>query len=147
MMTLTPTEVAVAGFVVAAVFGLVCFFLKRMLTQVDKKTDDNSRGLQELKDTTVTKEDFREEVQKLDADVESIKASYVPRKEYKEDIQAIKAEFRDETKKLTADVEEIKANYLTRTDFYRVQARTDQQLEKILDVLMQMKGDRANGKE
>ncbi len=44
----------------------------------------------------------------------------------------------DECKK---DISRIKENYLTREDFFREQETTRRQLDKIMNILLEMKGD------
>lgn len=38
------------------------------------------------------------------------------------------------------NIDEIKDNYLTREDFFREQIKTEKKLDKIMDILMEMKG-------
>ena len=40
------------------------------------------------------------------------------------------------------DIEKIKANYITKEDFFREQAKTDRKLDRIMDILLEMKGDK-----
>lgn len=67
---------------------------------------------------------------------------YVTKAELKE----FKGEIRGETAKLTGAVEEIRANYLPKADYLQHQARNDQQLTRILDMLMEMKGGGGNAR-
>ncbi len=41
-------------------------------------------------------------------------------------------------------ISEIKDNYLTREDFFREQVKTEKKLDKIMDILMEMKGGAVN---
>lgn len=41
-------------------------------------------------------------------------------------------------------ISEIKDNYLTREDFFREQIKTEKKLDKIMDILMEMKGGAVN---
>ena len=38
------------------------------------------------------------------------------------------------------NIDEIKDNYLTREDFFREQIKTEKKLDKIMDILMELKG-------
>ncbi len=60
------------------------------------------------------------------------------------DIDAIKGQYvaKDEFDKAKSDITEVKQNYLTKEDFYREQLKTEKKLDKIMDILMQMKGER-----
>ena len=40
------------------------------------------------------------------------------------------------------DIKQIKADYITKEDFFREQAKTDRKLDRIMDILLEMKGDK-----
>ena len=48
---------------------------------------------------------------------------------------------KDEFDKCKTDITDVKQNYLTKEDFYREQLKTEQKLDKIMDILMEMKGN------
>ena len=50
---------------------------------------------------------------------------------------------KDEFDKCKTDITDVKQNYLTKEDFYREQLKTEQKLDKIMDILMEMKGEKA----
>lgn len=56
----------------------------------------------------------------------------------KEDIAA----YDKDMKEVREDIEKIKANYITKEDFFREQAKTDRKLDRIMDILLEMKGDK-----
>ncbi len=60
------------------------------------------------------------------------------------DIDDMKSRYvlKDEFDKAKSDITEVKQNYLTKEDFYREQVKTERKLDKIMDILMQMKGER-----
>lgn len=99
----------IAGAVISAIFAIIAFFLKRVLSEID-----------------VIK---REHVSKtgLDRFEESIKA----------DIRVVKSEHKERIDKLAGDIEDIKEDYITKDDFFREQAETDRKLDRILDILME----------
>ncbi|WP_303820948.1 hypothetical protein [Ruminococcus flavefaciens] len=68
-----------------------------------------------------------DELDKCRSDIDDIKGRYVAK---------------DEFDKAKSDITEVKQNYLTKEDFYREQVKTEQKLDKIMDILMQMKGER-----
>lgn len=68
-----------------------------------------------------------DEVDKNKSDIGVIKTTYVQKSDF------------DEVKN---EVTKVKENYLTKDDFYREQLKTEQKLDKIMDILMEMKGDR-----
>ena len=45
-------------------------------------------------------------------------------------------------REIREDIEKIKANYITKEDFFREQAKTDRKLDRIMDILLEMKGDK-----
>ena len=45
-------------------------------------------------------------------------------------------------KEVREDIEKIKANYITKEAFFREQAKTDRKLDRIMDILLEMKGDK-----
>lgn len=45
---------------------------------------------------------------------------------------------------LRGNIDEIKDNYLTREDFFREQIKTEKKLDKIMDILMELKGGTGN---
>ncbi|MGN1114303.1 MAG: hypothetical protein ACI4RC_04200 [Oscillospiraceae bacterium] len=59
----------------------------------------------------------------------------------KHDIDKIKDNYvtRNEVNGLKDDVMQVKQNYLTKEDFYREQNKTDKKLDKIMDILMELK--------
>lgn len=77
---------------------------------------------------TMSKQDKHEE------DINHIKLTYVTKEQFKE--------FKDETAsgiaKLQKDVEEIKENTLGKADYYRLQTKTDDKIDKIYDILMEI---------
>lgn len=81
---------------------------------------------------TINKQDKHEE------DINHIKLTYVTRDQLKE--------FKEETNsvlgKLQQDVEAIKDNTLTKADFYRLQAATDKKLDKLYDLMIEIRGDK-----
>jgi len=40
------------------------------------------------------------------------------------------------------DVRDIRENYIVKEDFFREQQKTDRKLDRIMDILLEMKGDR-----
>lgn len=86
-------------FLLTGGLGIITYFLKRVIDEVDKNKSD----------------------------ISTIKTTYVPKTDF------------DEVKN---EVTKVKENYLTKDDFYREQLKTEQKLDKIMDILMEMKGDR-----
>lgn len=53
-----------------------------------------------------------------------------------------KGDYDKDMKEVREDIEKIKANYITKEDFFREQAKTDRKLDRIMDILLEMKGDK-----
>ena len=77
-----------------------------------------------------------------DRDINHIKQTYVSKAE----LQGFRQEIRGDMSALAADVREIKENTLTKADFYRTQTATERKIDKMYDLLMQMKnGGKTDG--
>ena len=61
----------------------------------------------------------------------------------KADRQALAA-LEKEAENSRISINSIKDNYLTREDFFREQIKTEKKLDKIMDILMEMKGGAVN---
>ncbi len=46
----------------------------------------------------------------------------------------------DELDKCKTDIAKIKEDYITKEDFFREQGKTDRKLERIMDILLEIKG-------
>ncbi|NCB52453.1 MAG: hypothetical protein EOM54_11345 [Clostridia bacterium] len=51
---------------------------------------------------------------------------------------------KEDVEKLESSVTKIKEDYITKEDFYREQAKTDRKLDRIIDILLERKGQ-SNG--
>lgn len=67
------------------------------------------------------------DIDKCINDLEKVKENYVPRSEFD---------------RVKADITDVKQNYLTKDDFYREQNKTDKKLDRIMEILMDMKGEK-----
>ncbi|MFV0497474.1 MAG: hypothetical protein ACK5L0_04775 [Candidatus Fimivivens sp.] len=75
-------------------------------------------------------------------DIQSIQLTYVT----KDEMKTLKAETADELSEIQSTVGDIKDKYLTKDDFYRTQAKTEQKLDKMYDLLLSMsKGGNNHG--
>ena len=82
---------------ITVVIGIISFFLKRTINDVDKKAN-------------------------------------------KEDLNALREEVKEQNDKHCKNIEIIKQDYITKDDFYREQAKTERQLARIIDILLEIKG-------
>lgn len=79
------------------ILGVIGFFLKRTISQVDR-----------LDACKASKHELNEVVSRVDT--------------------------------LAQSIGDIKTNYLTKEDFFREQAKTDRKLDKIMEILLDIKG-------
>lgn len=47
-------------------------------------------------------------------------------------------------KSVQDDIKKIKEDYITKDDFFREQNKTDRKLDRIMDILLELKGDKKN---
>ncbi|MDL2294915.1 hypothetical protein LJC60_09895 [Ruminococcaceae bacterium OttesenSCG-928-D13] len=121
------------GALATLALGVIAYFIKGLAAKPEKQEGE----LNQIKLGYATKE----EVKAQGADINIIKQTYVN----KEELREFKKEIRGETAKLTSDVEEIKANYLTKGDYLHYQARSDDKLENMYRILLEIKGGSGNG--
>ncbi|MDL2294902.1 hypothetical protein LJC60_09825 [Ruminococcaceae bacterium OttesenSCG-928-D13] len=131
--TLTPFEWTVICILASIALAVIGYFVKGLL----KKPEKHEGDIHQIQLDYATKD----EVKAHDRDINHIKQTYVSKDELKE----FKAEMRSETRKLTESVDEIKKNYLTKSDYLHYQARTEDKLETMYRILLEMKGGHGNG--
>lgn len=93
-----------AGLVIA----VIGFFLKRTMSKVD----EHDRDINIIKQTYVTKDEFKD----------------------------LRNEIKAELSKISDDMDEIKEKSLSRQDFYRAQADTNDQIRRVYDLLIKRSG-------
>ena len=118
--------VLLLGFVTA---GLVYLLKRSLFGRIDKLDE----SMKEISENSVKKSDYESTVQSLQADIKQIRADYTPRAEHRKDLDECRG-----------DIKQIKADYITKEDFFREQAKTDRKLDRIMDILLEMKGDTLN---
>ena len=123
-MTLEPGGWPLLGFVTA---GLVYLLKRSLFGRIDKLDE----SMKEISENSVKKSDYESTVQSLQADIKQIRADYTPRAEHRKDLDECRG-----------DIKQIKADYITKEDFFREQAKTDRKLDRIMDILLEMKGDK-----
>jgi hypothetical protein len=116
--------VLLLGFVTA---GLVYLLKRSLFGRIDKLDE----SMKEISENSVKKSDYESTVQALQADIKQIRADYTPRAEHRKDLDECRG-----------DIKQIKADYITKEDFFREQAKTDRKLDRIMDILLEMKGDK-----
>ena len=100
--------------IVATAATIVVGVISYFLKRTMSKQDENERDIKHIQLTYVTKEEFKD--------------------------------YKDETSggisKLQKDVESIKDNTLTKADFYRLQSATDKKLDKLYELMIEIRGDK-----
>ena len=107
--------------------GLVYLLKRSLFGRIDKLDE----SMKEISENSVKKSDYESTVQSLQADIKQIRADYTPRAEHRKDLDECRG-----------DIKQIKADYITKEDFFREQAKTDRKLDRIMDILLEMKGDK-----
>lgn len=124
------SELAVST-AVTLVIGIIGYFLKRTMSRVDKHDTD----IEKIKEDTIKKAEHEKDMSEVEADIKKIREDYTPKETHSKDFD----ECRD-------DIKKIKEDYITKEDFFREQQKTDRKLDKIMDILLEMKGDKGNGR-
>ncbi len=127
-MTFDPATWWLAVLLLGFVTGGLVYLLKRsVFGRIDKMEDAQKK----VGETSVKKEDYEKVIQALQADIKQIRADYTPRSEHRKDLDECRG-----------DIKQIKEDYITKEDFFREQNKTDRKLDRIMDILLEMKGDK-----
>lgn len=122
MASLIPTIVSLTA---GLLIGIIGYFLKRTMSRVDKTEESLTALITNIKDTFVTDKVTNE----LKADIKQIREDYTP--------TSVHDKAYDECR---LDIKEIKEDYITKEDFFREQSKLERKIDKIMDILMEMKG-------
>lgn len=102
--------------------GVISYFLKRTMNQVDKQGEE----IQQLKNERVAKVDLKEITEELKKDIRQIREDYTPKETHQRNFDECRRELK-----------EIRENYLTKEDFVREISKMDQKLDRVLDLLIE----------
>ena len=148
----------------SCVTGIAVFFLKNLFTKHEKHNDDISDIQKEYAPraelnnaTNALRYDHRsvkDRIAEIERAVTIIRETFATKIELKE----LRAELRDESKNLAKDVADIKTNYLTKDEFQQTMFTINRSIEKMseenikkndkmLDILMELKGEVASAKK
>lgn len=116
--------VLLLGFVTG---GLVYLLKRSVFGRIDKMED----ALKKAGETTVKKEEYEKAIQAVQGDIKQIRADYTPRADHRKDLDECRG-----------DIKQIKEDYITKEDFFREQGKTDRKLDRIMDILLEMKGEK-----
>ena len=95
--------------------GVVSYFLKRTMSQVDRHDTEIREG----REQSASKEDLKDDIRKIRED-------YTPRDTHQKDF--------DECRK---DIKEIRENYLTKDDFIREISKMDRKLDRMMEMMIE----------
>lgn len=101
--------------------GIITYFLKRTMHQVDKQGEEIRR----IDGLMVKKADLKESTEELKKDIRQIREDYTPKNIHEKAF--------DECKE---DIKHIKAEYLTKDDFIREMNKMDRKLDQMLDLML-----------
>ena len=116
--------VLLLGFVTG---GLVYLLKRSVFGRIDKMED----ALKKAGETTVKKEEYEKAIQAVQGDIKQIRADYTPRADHRKDLDECRG-----------DIKQIEEDYITKEDFFREQGKTDRKLDRIMDILLEMKGEK-----
>ena len=108
--------------------GAVVYLLKRSLFGRVDKLDET---VKQIGETAVKKADHDSQLKAVQEDIKQIRQDYTPRAEHRKDLDECRV-----------DIKKIKEDYITKEDFFREQGKTDRKLDRIMDILLEMKGDK-----
>lgn len=100
--------------------GVITYFLKRTMSQVDKHGEE----INKIRNETVSKNDLKDSTKELKEDIQKIREDYTPKDTHEKDFDECKA-----------DIKDIRKNYLTKDDFIREMNKMDRKLEQILSII------------
>ena len=95
--------------------GVVSYFLKRTMSQVDRHDTEIREG----REQSASKEDLKEQTKELKDDIRKIREDYTPRDTHQKDIK------------------EIRENYLTKDDFIREISKMDRKLDRMMEMMIE----------
>lgn len=101
--------------------GVIAYFLKRTMGQVDKHGEEIIR----IDGEAVTRTDLKESTEELKRDIRQIREDYTPKDTHQKDF--------DECRN---DIKQIKAEYLTKDDFIREMNKMDRKLDQMLELML-----------
>lgn len=107
--------------VIGVLFGTCAYFLKQTMDTVKAHTKQIEDANKNMSDNFAKKDEVKSDIDKLEVGM------------------------KEKTDALSKDVVSIKDKYLTKEDFYRSQADTNQKLDKIYDLILEMKGGSPHG--
>lgn len=106
---------------VTLITGVITYFLKRTMNQVDKHGEEIRR----IDGESITREDLKESTEELKKDIRQIREDYTPKDTHEKDF--------DECRN---DIKQIKAEYLTKDDFIREMNKMDRKLDQMLELML-----------
>lgn len=127
MVSLTPTIISLSA---GLIIGIIGYFLKRTMNRVDK----NELDISHVKENYTSSKTHEDDVSECKTEIKKIREDYTPKQVHEKDF--------DECKN---DIKFIKEDYITKEDFFREQSKTDRKLDRIMDILLEMKGENKNG--
>lgn len=104
--------------------GTAGYLIKRA---VFGRVDKMEKTVEALREESVKKASLAA----VQDDIKQIRQDYTPRADHRKDLDECRA-----------DIKQIKEDYITKEDFFREQAKTDRKLDRIMDILLEMKGDK-----
>ena len=112
--------------------GVITYFLKRTMSQVDKHGEEIRR----IDNERVTKTDLKESTEELKKDIRQIREDYTPKNVHEKDFDECRADIKQIKRVDSNDFGKIKAEYLTKDDFIREMNKMDRKLDQMLELML-----------
>lgn len=106
--------------------GVITYFLKRTMNQVDKQGEDIRR----IESENITKSDLKESTDEIKKDIRQIREDYTPKETHQKDYDECRG-----------DIKQIRADYLTKDDFIREISKMDRKLDRMLEMMINRQGN------
>lgn len=113
---------------VGSVTGALTYLIKR---SVFGKVDKLESRVEYVEKNYTLQKDHESDLKECKDDIKGIRQDYTPKKMHEKDFDECKT-----------DIKKIKEDYITKEDFFREQGKTDRKLDRIMDILLEMKGDK-----
>lgn len=107
--------------VVGIGLGIISYFLKRTMNQVDKQGEK----IISLGNEAATKEDLKENTEELKKDIRKIREDYTPKDIHQKEFDECRT-----------DIKQIRADYITKDDFIREISKMDRKLDQMLEMML-----------
>nr|DAP27592.1 MAG TPA: YtxH-like protein [Caudoviricetes sp.] len=109
------------GAVLSIVIGVVSYFLKRTMTDIDR----HGTAISDIQKNYVKREELDEREKEI-------------RKDIKQETGSVVAAIKD----LAKEVKGVQVNYISKDDFFKENVRIEKKIDRIMDLILEDRGKR-----